>query len=336
MIRRATGFGLLALALATLGCAPRGIDATYGRSRGASVNGTGALAELFRRKGHEVRVARRLNPTVGAGADVLVRFAPWPGPPDRAEADWYQAWAAESPNRRLIYVPRDFDAQSEYWAAALARLPASADPQEKARMERQRDQTRAWAADLPSPAKTPADVDYWFATETRPGTPAPCKTLSGPWADGIDAAAAGLTRHQVFRVDPSGGEDVLLEGDGHPLALEWLWAEGGSALVVANGSFLLNEPLAHPARRPLALRVVRWAGEPPRRVVFVEGGDVLADEDRKPPRWPPPLNWVMPHLLAFGLVACLSRAEILGRPRPEAPSGADRPVAHAVALGVLL
>ena len=41
-------------------------------------------------------------------------------------------------------------------------------------------------------------------------------------------------------------------------------------------------------------------------------------------------------LLVLGLAACLARAPRLGRPRPEPPSGEDRPVAHPEALGALL
>jgi hypothetical protein len=270
---------LWALVLLTAaGCDPGGVDATYGRARGPSVNGTGALAELLRRRGHTVRVARRLGAQVGAQADTIVRFAPTPGPPDRDEALWYETWGAEAPGRRLIYVPRDFDAESQYWAEALARLPADADPRVRTGMERRRDARKDWAADLPPPVKTPADPEQWFALEPNPGRPVLCRQLSGDWAEGIDPKAAALTRHQVFRLDEDAGEEVLLEGDGKPLVLEWHWtgAPDSGVLVVANGSFLLNEPLVHRARRPLALRVARWAGETPRRVVFVEGRDVLA------------------------------------------------------------
>lgn len=324
--------------LAAVGCSPGGVDTTYGRSRGTSINGTGALAELFRQQGHTVRVARRLNDTVGQQADTIVRFAPLPGLPDRDEAQWYHTWNTGAAGRRLIYILRDFDAESEYWAEALAHLPAGADPLMRSRMERQRDARQAWVADLPPPAKSPADPSQWFGLAPSPGSPVLCQKLSGPWAEGIDPGAAALTRHQAFQLDEDASETVLLEGDGQPLVLEWQWYGAGSdaVLVVANGSFLLNEPLVHRARRPLAQRVLRWAGETPRRVVFVEGENPLAEGEHRPSRWPPPLDWIMPHLLAFGLVACLSRAVVLGRLRPEPPSGADRPAAHAEALGDLL
>ena len=47
-------------------------------------------------------------------------------------------------------------------------------------------------------------------------------------------------------------------------------------------------------------------------------------------------RWVALHLGLFGLLACLARAPRLGRPSPDAPSDADRPAAHAEAVGALL
>jgi hypothetical protein len=42
------------------------------------------------------------------------------------------------------------------------------------------------------------------------------------------------------------------------------------------------------------------------------------------------------HLGLFGLLACLAHAPRLGRPQPAPPSDADRPAAHAEAVGDLL
>jgi hypothetical protein len=50
----------------------------------------------------------------------------------------------------------------------------------------------------------------------------------------------------------------------------------------------------------------------------------------------PALRWVALHLAVAGLLAALARAARLGPPRPDPASGADRPAAHAVALGALL
>jgi hypothetical protein len=48
------------------------------------------------------------------------------------------------------------------------------------------------------------------------------------------------------------------------------------------------------------------------------------------------LRWVLIQVGAAALLAALARAPRLGRPRPDPPSGADRPAEHALALGTLL
>jgi hypothetical protein len=102
---RAETIGVFVTRLAPLflivsGCAT-GPDATYGRSRGESLNGTQTLAALFRAEGHEVRTARRLTSELDDWADTIVRFAPRPGPPEREEAAWYDDWLDHDRDRTL-------------------------------------------------------------------------------------------------------------------------------------------------------------------------------------------------------------------------------------------
>jgi hypothetical protein len=325
--------GLSAMALA--GCSA-GVETSYGRSRGRSVNGTEVLADLLRRRGHEVRRAFRLTDELDEWADVIVRFAPRPGPPDREEAAWYESWMGVRDGRRLIYVPRDFDAQAEYWSHVLDALPAGADAARRDRAATLRDRAKGWADHLPTASKTPASPNDWFAEEDPKGPPEVCKTLGGPWASGVDPASASLWRHASPKVE---SETVLLSGDGRPLAIEWTRYNGSKVLVVASGTFLLNAALLNRARRPLADRVAAWAGDDPARVAFVEGAAVLG-EDQGPTIFSllkvPPFGWVAAQMLALGLAACLARAPRLGRARPDPPSGEDRPVAHPEALGALL
>jgi hypothetical protein len=329
--------GLGPLLLVLSGCAA-GPDASYGRSRDESLNGTGTLANLFRALGHEVRTARRLTPELDDWAETIVRFAPRPGPPEREEAAWYSDWLDRDRDRTFVYVPRDYDARADYWTAVLERLPAGAASDERDRATRLRDAARNWPFNLPPPAKQTAGPEEWFAVENpKVNSAVVCTVLDGPWGHGIDAARAALPRHQTLKVV---SETVLLAGDDQPLAIEWTRNRGSRVLVIASGAFLLNAALANPARRPLGLRVVNWAGEAPRKVAFVEGLSVLGDAPG--PRsvfellWVPPFGRVAAQMLALGLAACLARAPRLGRPRPEPASDTDRPAAHAEALGALL
>jgi hypothetical protein len=329
---------LAATLAAGAGCG-RGPETAYGSSRGASINGTSGLAALCRLRGHEVRTAWRLTDDLARWAEVIIRFAATPGPPSAEEAEWYEGWLDGTPDRALVYVVRDYDAQAEYWRLVFEGSKGESDADAERRMlaESKRERASDWVARLPERADKPADPETWFAVGSPVNPPATCKHLEGIWAEDIDSPAAALTVHEPLK---AGAEDVLLTGDGHVLAMEW-GDRHGRVLVVANGSFLLNLPLVNPARRPLANHVVDWLGKKPQRVAFVDGPSVIGEPE------PPPtllnlieritsFRWVAMHFALFGVLACLARAPRLGRARPDPPSDADRPAAHAEALGSLL
>jgi hypothetical protein len=326
----------LALGLAS-GCT-RGPDTTYAASSGASLNGSGAWAGLLRRQGHQVRFSRRLTDELAGWAQVIVRFAAIPGPPDREEAAWYIDWLESGRDRDLIYVVRDYNAEAEYWDRVLARFSPETDALLRAEAEDRRNSARAWVDRLPEKTEEPADSSSWFAVDKALGSPAICKKLGGLWGHDLDPAEVALPVHEPIA---PGSDHVLLSGDGHPLVVEWHVENGGNVLVVANGSFLLNLPLAIPARRPLAERTARWIGDEPRRIAFVSGSYPFGGPQGPPGliEWiteDPTTRWVALQLALFGLIACLARAPILGRPRPEPAADVDRPAAHAEALGALL
>ena len=330
--------------LCSAGCGGQ-LDTSYGRSRGESINGTGVVAELFRESGHKVRTARRLNQELDEWADVIVRFAPLPGPLEHDEARWYNEWLSHEVGRALIYVLRDYDAQVDYWSAVLEGLPRDAPAAERTRAQKLRDRARKLHDEVektpglpPSDEKETTAHEDWFAVEVpKTNTTEVCKVLAGPWGRGIDAQRASLPRHATFKVRR---EPALLTGDDRPLVIERDRPNDSRVLAVASGAFLLNAALVNPARRPLALRVVDWVGESPRKVAFVEGDSLLGSG---PPAQSifallrvPPFGWVAAQMFALGLAGCLARAPRLGRARLDPPSDADRPAAHAEALGSLL
>ena len=342
---------LIALAIGLAGCGGTNVETAYGRSRGQSINGTNVLADLIRARGHTVRTAVRYSDALGTWAQGIVRFAPHPGPPSRAEGDWLIAWLRGGPGRKLVYVVRDYDAGPEFWAQMLAGLPAQGRDDERSQIKARRAASLAWRADLPERAKNPVDRDEWFGTlpgESGPaGQMVPCKGLDGPWAADVAAADAALPRHEAIRAENN--EDVLLSGDGDKLAVAWNFhaeedepdAAPSSVLVLANGAFTLNAGLLNRARRPLATRVVDWLGDDPTQVAFVEGGRALADEERGEVSpfhllTVAPFNWVAAHLLIFGGLFAFSLATTLGRPRPEPPEDFERTSAHPKALGSIL
>lgn len=345
---------LLALTLAGLAGCSEGVETDYGRSRAASINGTGVLLRAFRDRGHETRAAVRLTETLSEWADVIVRVAQVPGPPGKEEAAWYDNWLQERADRRVIFIARNYDARPDYWQATLDGLPADAAPRLRERLTEALNLSRTWYDDLPPHVKHPADPDEWFAVEPspkgKPAAPVVAKKLQGPWAAGVDAAKVAVVVREPLKVND---ETVLLSADGAALAMSWEHGAGGRVLAVANASFLLNAALAvRPARWPLATRVVDWAGFDGdedegetgpfvrRRVAFVEGRNVLSDGAKNPSvfdlLWVEPFGKVAAQVFLFGLAACLAIAPRLGRPRPSEPSGAERPAANPEALGALL
>jgi hypothetical protein len=328
--------GAAVIGLTLAGCS-QGPDDAYGTSRGASLNGTSVFAAMLRSERHELRTAIRLSDELAEWADGIVRFAPYPGPPDREEAEWYEHWLADDADRWLIYVVRDFDAVAEYWKTVADRLPAANEPERRAEAEEHRSKGTHWVRRLPNKAKKAADPYAWFEVNTGWNPPRTCTNLTGEWAAGIDGVAAGLTVHEAIR---SRSCRLLLEADGKPFVMEKT-VGAGRVLVVANGSFLLNEGVANPARRPLAERVLDWVNGGSARVAMVDGPSVLGEGEGMPSLWDllwriPPLRWVAIQVGLAAFLAALARAPRLGRPRPDPPSGADRPAEHAVALGALL
>src|SRR5271166_6183909 len=93
----ALGLALVVVALARGSGNAHALESGYGSSMGSSVNGTGALAALLRNQGHEVRTAWRLTAELAGWADVIVRFAFAPGPPNREEARWHDDWLESRP-----------------------------------------------------------------------------------------------------------------------------------------------------------------------------------------------------------------------------------------------
>jgi hypothetical protein len=337
-IATASALALVVLAVARGSGNVRAPESGYGSSMGSSLNGTGALAELVRRQGHDVRTAWRLTEELAGWADVIIRFSFHPGPPDGEEAEWYGNWLESRPERTLVYVVRDYDAEEEYWRLVLEQPGRSPDEERRKQAESNRERASHWVARLPEKAEKPADRESWFDMGRVAAPPRQCKSLEGPWAVGVNAGEAALTLHEPLELGP---EDVLLTGDGEVLAMEWAVDRGSRVLAIANGSFLLNLPLVIPARRPLAERVVEWIGDEPRRVAFVDGPSVLGRMDAPPAFLDmvariKSFRWVALHLGLFGLLACLARAPRLGRPIPDPPSDADRPAAHAEAVGALL
>lgn len=356
----------IALWLATLmlgaGCGTDEIETAYGKRRGypgaESVNGTSVLAAMFEAKGHRVSTWRRLSPKLFE-ADTLVWIPDDFDLPTEEEREFLETWLSDTnPGSTLIYVGRDYDAGPEYWARVAPQAP----PEQKLEVARRRASLQAEydSKRASLPAREAAD---WFVVDNeRPHREV--RTLSGPWAEGIDAAQVEIELNSRFL--PPGdveqqmwrdrdwrwsGDDAavetLLASENEPLVMRVTHEEwGGSQIIlVTNGSFLLNLPLVNHEHRKLAARLIDLC-PPGGRVVFLEsavGGLPVFDEEPGADAptgfevftvWP--LGVILIHLSALGILACFAMFPVFGRPKElPRPNAADFGQ-HVTALGELL
>ncbi len=333
--------------------AGQSLSAGYGRrsGRGAdSVNGTAVLAHMFELRGFQVRTADRLSPKLRKDVDVLVWFPNDFHPPSPKQREYLERWLAGDEGRTLVYVGRDYDSAAHYWQTVQPAAPAE-QAKKMAELKAQAEREHAAVRSV-MPSKQYA---RWF-TAKGDSPPRTVKQLSGPWAIGIDSTKADIQlrgRLDVPLAADAGGKDdppppeeteLLLIGDADPLAFrvrDFAWSEG-QVIVVSNGSFLLNYPLINQEHRKLAGKLIDECGG--YNVVFLESGSTgIEILEKEPPQtgglamlriWP--LNAIIIHLTIFGIVYCLARSPIFGRPKTlpgENPADFGR---HVSSLGQLL
>lgn len=328
----ATVWLLLLLALAGCGKA-RDISTVYGQrdstEGGTSVNGTGVLAEMFEKKGHRVYDWRRLSPRVNSFQTIV--WAPDDfDTPTVAQREYLENWLAAMPGRTLVYIGRDYDAAPEYWQ----RVQPGAAPEQAAEIARRLAAARAECDS--ARARMPKEAyGRWFTAHGHEPK-RKVTTLDGPWAHGVNAAQTDITLQGRFDAPTPSQKDaqdwrelpereVLLSSEADPLVTRvtddnWYKSQ---IIVVTNGSFLLNLPLVNHEHRKLAAQLVEECG-PPGKVLFLESGaagpQILKKEGNKLPTgfewltaWP--LNAIVLHLLALGIVFIAANFAVFGRPR---------------------
>jgi len=312
---------------------PDDIDGTYGQRKGVaweSVNGTGVLAGMFEQAGHTVFSWRMLSPRLYRRADCIVWFPDDFKPPSQKVCDWLEGWLTDEPNRTLIYVGRDFDAALWYWEEIQPNAPKE---QRQEILRRKVEAKGVFSRNLLAPGTT--EECKWFTLKGGQKH-REVRSLDGnpQWIEGIDPAKLQIELNH--RMIPSRDAEVLLESEGDLLVASKRF-NGSRLVVVANGSFLLNLPLVNHEHRKLAGQLIEEVGPPGQTVVFLESGPaglpvLESDPTAGPPsvlhifnRWP--TNWILLHLAAVGIIFCVSRFPIFGRPRdpePEATSDFGR------------
>lgn len=123
------------------------------------------------------------------------------------------------------------------------------------------------------------------------------------------------------------------------------WSTQGKVIVVANGSFLLNLPLVNHEHRKLAGRLIAECGGPG-KVAFLESDESgLETFQQEPDSDLPsglelftifPINAIILHLIAVGILYCFAALPIFGRPQRLPPDTVSDFGAHLTAVGELL
>jgi hypothetical protein len=334
------------LAAISAGCARPDIEVHYGRRTGGraslSVNGSAVLGQMFRQAGWRVESRFKLSPEVSRSADVILWMPDDFAPPGGPVTIWFERWLREAPNRTLIYVGRDFDAEPQYWEAVAGRLSGAERDRASERLAKARQRVQQGQA-----AFSPGTECDWFQLQSA--APRGPGRLSGPWADEISTGPHGLRiESQIVPVIPAA---ELLAVDGASLITRTSVGSTSSSLIlIANGSFLLNVPLVEPVPRQLAALLIGACGpgaDPrPRLAVFLEsgpGGPTIIERDPPPgmtrsldilTKWP--WSYILVHLALVGIVYCFARLPIFGRPRELPPVSLADFGKHVTAVGDLL
>lgn len=116
-------------------------------------------------------------------------------------------------------------------------------------------------------------------------------------------------------------------------------------IVVTNGSFLVNLGLVNHEHRKLAAKVIEQCGKPG-SVAFLESGPAGIDIRDTEPEDPPasgfelfrvfPLNAILLHMVAAGVLVCFVKLPIFGRAKKLPPEALSDFRKHIVAAGELL
>lgn len=320
------------------GCA-RDVNANYGGLTDDSLNGVRVFAQLLKADGHRVRATLALSPKLMENSDVLVYFLRSDAGIPEQTRYWFEDWLSVEPGRSLIVIPRDYDAEPQYWEFVNDNLGVEVTDEEQARVDKRLKQARSVMSAMRNNA-VDVDENEWFGLSTTPAARV-AKSVNGDDAWTTDLGLKQGNLELVFNRRLELPEDAQpLVTSGMDVMLARMDYYDGNIWIAANGSFLLNYPLINHEHRKLALGLSRELGRK-RRIVFVLGTRQFdSDAAQVPTLWKAltltPVNWIAGHLLVFLLLFGLSRFAIFGRPREPQSREVYQFEKHVDALGSLL
>jgi hypothetical protein len=305
------------------GCGSRNsLKTEYGKMRNegssASLNGTGVFAEMFRQSDVTVNRQGSISPRLNRYQTIVWFPDRFSAPSDEVVAA-LEKWINQGWGRTLIYVGRDFDCDLGY----LRQVYDHTEVDDREELNRQIAEAlvRRRAPQRDFVADKNRDRCDWFKTKKM--YPRKIEKLSGPFADQLESIPFTLESATVLvppkrLAEPE--QQNLLKADGQPFVFRLQRPQcDGQVIVVRNGSFLLNFGLTIPAHRILASRLIN-ACDLNGAVVFLESGPAeVRIQERADAHQPwawisrPPLRYIVPHLLFWGVLFCFVLFPIFGR-----------------------
>ena len=347
------------------GCRTRSLvpSTGYGRISGSgyadSLNGTRAFRNLLVDSGFAVKKIDKLTPRLDRFQHAVWFVADRRAPTEEAVERWEQ-WLREGYDRTLIVVGRDFDADVLYWQDLLGqtsdpvarefyryRLALAKSRQDLERTRPVYDFSGPSIAPTPAPSAAPAGAPAlqcdWYHLETTSEFRG--RHFRGPVGEVVNMDQTAIYCREWLAPNATAYDfQPMLLVDGIPFMYslsrpEW---DGGRVVVIANGSFLLNYSLTNPEHRALAQLLIddsmMWED-----VAFLESDaevTIRENDYEMHNQWAwianPPLRYIVPHLLFWGVIFSFVIFPIFGRPRrlPHKPTTRFRD--HVEALGKLL
>lgn len=357
MFRWVFTIGLILLAAFHTGCEqPDRLVIEYGKISGengsTSVNGVSVFADMFAERGFRVQRRQRISPRIEQ-YETIVWFPDDYGCPSEETIAALNTWLDNGWERTLIYVGRDYNAQSDYLHQALKSAPIN-----------QKEEILRRIAEAKTNRDTgPGSYEYfwqdedtssceWFNHKSLPTQK--LNRLGGAMAAGIRTSGAPLEISTQLVPNPDTSDvdgqwvaDPWLTANDHLFAFELMSSydeySENSIIVVSNGSFLLNYPLIDAQNRQLAGKLIDRCstyGD----VLFLESGprgiDVSDSDFNNHNAWAwityPPLRYIVPHFLMWGVLFCFVYFPIFGRPRRLNKQSTTSFRSHVDAIGKLL
>ncbi|MEQ1904067.1 MAG: hypothetical protein ABL888_07795 [Pirellulaceae bacterium] len=313
----------------------------YGRKSGqgykGSVNGTQALIETIESYGYSVGVRSSISPKISRYETIFWFPDSFNGPSPRVEQRLTE-WLEGKSNRTLVYVGRDYDAATEYWYD----LAQSSSGNQRAIALRQWSLHRS--EHLGKRQRKELKGCSWFSLEN--GSEGTTASLTGKLVAADTTVQPTVRTGGIRLVPPTAAPpklvNTMLSADGQPFIFEIVWPNRSRVVVVNNGSGLLNYPY-RTSSQSITPEIVMECLPDFGDVLFLESGErdpPIVSGDGPPTMWAwmreKPLNYILPHFIVLGIIACFAFFPILGRPRRGVRKATTSFRRHISAIGGLL